>query len=615
MGTGERAIHNPFADDGGDKAGKPAMPAPPVMPPPKKGKGKAILFTGLGVVLLAGLAAAYFFFFRKDLRDIIIIPYIAHQPPRVDPHVPGQSDLSDKLDELLFDGLFNVAATPSGISYEDGLGELMGIDGNKVVSLRLRPGKRWHSSFSVRMEKDKIASIDEKEAVKFVAEDLRFSLRRISALGSVSPDFILVSQAVKDFDFSGPDENHEIRFQFRGDRMWTEADIKEVLSFKVLPASSGMNETQYSTGTGPYLQAGEFESSIFFHKNPDQKANVTRVLLRPFIDNSTYTTELRNRNINVLPSTPFGAASPVLGDGKNYFHKSSISTCYFALLYNVQRLNREQRHALRALIDRKKIVDRFFKLGTAQQRNIANYKGAGNNFEDYVNYSVFPSTSYYVEENVVTPLKEFPAANLSVLPDTVRIYTNINQGYKEELSEIAGILNDPSVFGGRIKVNAASDQDIARGDYDAVLVPVSGYRSNFLFDLYDVFLREPSFAVKKIHLETRVNEKNERVADARSFQKGKNFFGLDLAGSSADRADTEKLLEYVYGFMASSEIGDKQAYAQYLDELDKEMALGSWLFSLPSLAYFSTQFESSSIHLYGIASQLSTIEKWQEKTK
>jgi hypothetical protein len=43
------------------------------------------------------------------------------------------------------------------------------------------------------------------------------------------------------------------------------------------------------------------------------------------------------------------------------------------------------------------------------------------------------------------------------------------------------------------------------------------------------------------------------------------------------------------------------------------MALGSWLFSLPSLAYFSTQFDEKSIDLYGVASQLSTIEKWQEK--
>ena len=43
------------------------------------------------------------------------------------------------------------------------------------------------------------------------------------------------------------------------------------------------------------------------------------------------------------------------------------------------------------------------------------------------------------------------------------------------------------------------------------------------------------------------------------------------------------------------------------------MALGTWLFSLPSLAYFSTQFDEKSIDLYGTASQLSTIEKWREK--
>src|SRR5690606_1006069 len=157
--------------------------------------------------------------------------------------------------------------------------------------------------------------------------------------------------------------------------------------------------------------------------------------------------------------------------------------------------------------------DRFFKRNTEQQRNIANYKGPGNNYEDYLNYSVFPSTSYYVEEGVVRPLKEQPQADLSVLPDTVRIFTSLNHGYKEELSEIAGILNDPSVFGGKVKVYTATDEDIARGGYDAVLIPVSGYRSNFLFDLYDVFLREPSFAAKRIHLVTRTTPGNERVAD------------------------------------------------------------------------------------------------------
>jgi len=75
------------------------------------------------------------------------------------------------------------------------------------------------------------------------------------------------------------------------------------------------------------------------------------------------------------------------------------------------------------------------------------------------------------------------------------------------------------------------------------------------------------------------------------------------------------LLEYVFGFMSTHEIGDKQAYSQMIDQLDQEMALGSWLFSLPSLAYFSTQLDANTIDLYGVASQLSTTEKWQETPK
>jgi hypothetical protein len=65
--------------------------------------------------------------------------------------------------------------------------------------------------------------------------------------------------------------------------------------------------------------------------------------------------------------------------------------------------------------------------------------------------------------------------------------------------------------------------------------------------------------------------------------------------------------------MDTREIGDKQAYARMIDELEQDMALGMWLFSLPSLAYFTTQFDERTIDLYGVASQLSTIEKWQEK--
>jgi len=213
-----------------------------------------LIILGIVIALLAAVLL-YIFVFRKNLSGKIVIPYIAHQKPRIDPHVPGTVSLADKLDEIMFDGLFNVAANPSGITYEDGLGELMGIDKNKVVSVRLKPKKKWQSSFQVAMEKDKI-TIGEKEAVYFTARDLKFTLRRIQTLGSISPDYILVSQAVKDFDFSGPDENDEIHLQFSGDRIWTEPDIKEVLSFKILPANSEIKAPSYKDGTGPYLQAG-----------------------------------------------------------------------------------------------------------------------------------------------------------------------------------------------------------------------------------------------------------------------------------------------------------------------------------------------------------------------
>ena len=52
-----------------------------------------------------------------------------------------------------------------------------------------------------------------------------------------------------------------------------------------------------------------------------------------------------------------------------------------------------------------------------------------------------------------------------------------------------------------------------------------------------------------------------------------------------------------------------------IDELEHQMGLGAWLFSVPSTAYFSTQFDAGSIDLYGVASQLSTIKKWRERAK
>ncbi|MFH1760286.1 MAG: hypothetical protein ABIA63_04220 [bacterium] len=574
---------------------------------------KVLIVTGIPALLI-GCGLVYYFIFMKNLRDKIVIPYISHQRPRIDPHVPASVPIADKLDEILFDGLFNVSATPSGIAYEDGLGEFTGMDKKNMVSIRLKQDNNWHSSYQTAMEKDKI-SISPGESVKFTAQDLKFTMQRIKKLGSLSPDYILISQAVEDFDFTGPNENQQIYFQFRGDRVWSEADIKEVLSFKILPSGPEINSTSYNNGTGPYLAAGEYKEIIYYHKNPDKQANIKNVMLKPFIDNSTYTTELRSRNINVLLSTPFGAVQPILMDTGDYFHKSSIATCFFALFYNVKRLNLEQRKSLRGLVDNRKILNRFFKIGTEQQRHIANYKGAHDNYDEYLNNSVFPATSYYVEEQIVVPLADRGLPDLSILPDTVRIQTCLDFDYREELSELAQILSDPAMFGGKIKVSAVENSEIENGNYDAVLVAISGYRSNFLFDLYNIFLRQPDFSLNRIHLKTIIGPGGEHMIDPGSLKEDKNFFRLDLNKDDTYYENLNKFFEYIYGFMSTHEIGDKQAYARYIDELEQELVLGSWLFSLPSLAYFSTQFNEQSIDLYGIASQLSTIEKWQEAVK
>ncbi|MBD3225850.1 MAG: hypothetical protein GF313_14070 [Caldithrix sp.] len=571
---------------------------------------KPLIIGGAVVVVIAAVIA--WFIFGKNLDGRIVIPYIAHQKPAVDPHIPNSVPIADKLDEAIFDGLFNVAANPSGITYEDGLGEFMGIDVNNVVTIRLKPREKWHSSFQTVMEDDEI-SITEKEAVYFSARDLRFTMRRIQRLGSLSPDYVLISQAIKNFEFSGPDDNGEIRFQFDEQRDWKIDEIKEVLSFKILPFTSELNAPQYLTGTGPYISVTQKEDVYYHYQNPDANAHIPMLQLQPFIDNSTYTTELNNGNINTLLSTPFGSLSPILEDKEDFFFKSNISTVFFAVLYNVQRLNADQRRSLRALLDNRKILNRFFKVNTEQQRHIADYKGNRDNYSDYLNYSIFPSSSYYVDEEIVLPLKDAGANNISTLPDTVEIKTCLNYGFREELAALVEILNDPGLFNGKIKATAVNNEEIKRGDYDAVLVPITGYRSNFLFDLYDIFLRQPDFSKHKINLVTDADGRGNRRINPESLQADKNFFRIDLLSQSPERAQFQKLLDYIYGFMSSDEVGDKQAYAQFIDELDQELAMGSWLFSLPSLAYFSTQFDSNSIDLYGVASQLSTIEKWQEK--
>lgn len=575
---------------------------------------KKPLIIGIVAVLCIAAGLLYWFVFRKDLSDQIIIPYISHQKPRIDPHVPASVPIADKLDEVLFDGLFNVSANPSGITYEDGLGELVELSRRNIVTVRLKPDRAWHRSYKAGMEKDEI-TITKREAVHFTADDLRFTLKRIRALGSLSPDYILVGQAVDAFDFSGPDEEGLIRFKFRDDRLWSEDDVKEVLSFKIVPRKSGMRARVYRDGTGPYLLAGLFEDAIYFQRNPASDAVLKNVILKPFIDNSTYTTELKNRNINSLLSIPFGSVAPILEDTSDYFHKSSISTCFFALFHNMQKLSQPQRKELRKLVDNARIVNRFFKIRTPQQRHITDYKGGKDNYIDYLNHSLFPSTSYYVDEKIVMPLEEKGTPDLSILPDTVRIQTCLNYGFREELSELVEILNDPTLFQGKLQVTAVKNDELRKGNYHAVLVAVSGYKSNFLFDLYDIFLREPSLAGHKIHLKEKKDRRGNRIAGHESFTADRNFFRLDLTTKTDEHAEKKKLLEYIHGFMSTHEIGDKQAYAQMLDELDQELALGTWLFSLPSLAYFSTQFDEKSVNLYGVASQLSTIEQWEEGGK
>lgn len=566
----------------------------------------------IGAVVLVIGAVLFYLFWGTNLEGKIVIPYIAHQKPRIDPHLPSAVPIADKMDEVIFDGLFNVSANPSGITYEDGLGEFVELDANNNVVIRLKPRKKWHESYNIAVEDNKV-TITEKEAVYFVAQDLNFTLKRIQRLGSLSPDYILVSQAVDGMSFTGPDDNNEIRFKFRDDRIWTEADIKEVLSFKILPQNSDINQAEYLDGTGPYMYTHTKDNVLYYQNNPSGEAEIKNLILQPFIDNSTYTTELKNGNINTLLSTPFGSLSPILSDSEDYFIKSNISTTMFAVLFNVERLNVNQRRELRNLIDNKKILNRFFKVNTEQQRHIEDYKGNKDNYDDYLNYSIFPNSSVYVDNKVVIPNKERNVPDLSVLPDTVRIQTCLNYGFREELSELVEIMNDPALFGGRIKVTAVQNDEIKRGNYDAILVPFSGYRSNFLYDLYEIFLREPDLSVHNINLITDSDGKGTRLVNERSFETTKNFFRIDLASDHPERDNFVKLLDYIYGFMSTREVGDKQAYAQFLDELDQQIALGSWLFSLPSLAYFRTQFDSKSIDLYGVASQLSTIEKWREK--
>ncbi len=567
----------------------------------------------IGGGLLLAAAIVVYLLWRPDLSDEVVIPFIAHQKPAVDPHLPSTNSLADKLDEVEFDGLFNLIASPSGVVYEDGLGEFLGIDENNVVSIRLKTAKRWHDSWRVTADGDKY-TITKGPDHLFSARDLNFTLKRIQSLGSLSPDFILVSQAVNTMGFEGPDENNVIRFGFRTDRIWKEADIKEVLSFKILPDNSDMNALNYTVGTAAYMALPPKEGVSNYFRSPDGVARIRNIILAPYIDNSTYTTELRNNNINVMLETPFGALSSLLEDGEKFFYKSNISNTYFALFFNTQRLSREQRKEVRKLINTRQVVDRFFKVNTPQVRHIADYKGNRDNFYDYINRSVFPSSSYYVDEEIVAPVQDDSPPNLALLPDTVRVQACLNYGFREEYSELIDILNDPAVTKGKMKVTAVGNDEIKKGSYDALLIAITGYRSNFLFDLYDLFLREPDLETYRINLVTEEVGTTPTV-DPASLQPAHNFFRLDARADGPDREEIDTFLQYVYGFMSTHNIGDKQEYARRVDELERSLSLGAWMFSLPSLAYFSTQFDSTTIDLYGVASQLSTIKKWEERKK
>jgi hypothetical protein len=568
----------------------------------------------IGAIALVIVGVLVYLLWRPSLKDQIVIPYIAHQKPAIDPHVPSSNQLSDKLDEVEFDGLFDVVATPSGVVYENGLGELLGIDQNDVVTIRLKSNKLWHDSYSVTVEDDKVG-INKSQDHYFSANDLNFTLKRIQSLGSLSPDYILVSQALKSFEFDGPNEKGEIRFNFKEDRIWKDSDIKEVLSFKILPGNSELNAANYLVGSTPYMAVPQKSGVPNFHKTPDGGASITNVKLAPFIDNSTFTTEMKNGSINTLLETPFGSLSPILIDTEKYFFKSNISTTFFAILFNTERLSLEQRKEVRRLINNKAVLERLFKVNSPQQRQIVDYKGNKNNYTDYLNNSVFPSSSYYVEEKIVTPVHDDTAVNLSVLPQVVNIKVCVNYGFREEYEELIDILNEPSFAKQKMKVTAAANAEIKARDYDALLIAISGYRSNFLFDLYSIFMREPDLETYKINLVTVPDEKGVPTISPSTWQAHNNFFSLNARTQHADSDDVNKLLHDVYGFMATREIGDKQAYSERIDQLENKMCLGVWLFSLPSLAYFSTQLDSSSVQLYGVASQLSTIKKWKESAR
>src|SRR5512140_854262 len=115
---------------------EPVQETAPEAPVRRHSRSRMYLLIG-GIVVVAACVLVYLLW-RPSHKDEILIPYIAHQKPTIDPHLPSSNSLADKRDEVEFDGLFNLSANPSGVVYEDGLGELLGVDANNVVTVKLK---------------------------------------------------------------------------------------------------------------------------------------------------------------------------------------------------------------------------------------------------------------------------------------------------------------------------------------------------------------------------------------------------------------------------------------------------------------------------------------------
>ena len=68
----------------------------------------------------------------------------------------------------------------SGVVYEDGLGELIGIDKNDVVTVRLKANKLWHDSYTVTVDERQVGINKSREPFLF-GRRFDFTLKRIQS--------------------------------------------------------------------------------------------------------------------------------------------------------------------------------------------------------------------------------------------------------------------------------------------------------------------------------------------------------------------------------------------------------------------------------------------------